>query len=206
MSGRLPRPFAFGFASSGVLEGSEPRWAAVRAVPGCPSPGSRLLLSPCSPVPAGKPLSAGEEYKQERPRPGSRAGVSSRRARRFRDFQHLARGPRERRQHSKTTPSSRTQSRSHRETLPSPWADKARSFPRGRGWPCGPGDPRSGCEYGTRPAPSPLCPRPQGGPPRTAPWVRCPRPGRLCGAHGSLRRPTGSVPARPWHPAVPRRP
>ncbi|XP_040307591.1 uncharacterized protein LOC121015008 [Herpailurus yagouaroundi] len=59
-----------------------------------------------------------------------------------RDSSHLARGPPEP-QHLKTTPVSPTESQTHHEALPSPWPDQARSFPRGRGWPCDLGDPRS---------------------------------------------------------------
>ena len=100
-----------------------------------------LLCPPRPPAPRGRETAlCGGVRKQKRPRRGSRARRGARGC--HRDSSHLARGLPEP-QHLKTTPVSPTESQTHHEALPSPWPDQARSFPRGRGWPCDLGDPRS---------------------------------------------------------------
>ena len=143
-SGRLSSPLAFGFVCSQQQgSGRFPSGADGSAGrPRVPSTGASCSCVPPAPPPRvdGKPLSAGEKWKQKRPRRGSRASRGARGC--HRDSSHLARGLPEP-QHLKTTPVSPTESQTHHEALPSPWPDQARSFPRGRGWPCDLGDPRS---------------------------------------------------------------
>lgn len=140
-SGRLSSPFAFGFVCS-LQQGSGRFPSGADGSAGRPRCVHWRLLLLCPPRPAWTGNRSLWERNRSRSVPAAGAEPVEALGDVARDSSHLARGPPER-QHLKTTPVSPTESQTHHEALPSPWPDHARSFPRGRGWPCDLGDPRS---------------------------------------------------------------
>lgn len=143
-SGRLSSPFAFGFVCS-LQQGSGrfPSGADGSAGrPRVPSTGASCSCVPPAPRHAWTGNRSLRERNGSRSVPAAGAEPVEALGDVTRDSSRLARGPPEP-QHLKTTPVSPTESQTHHEALPSPWPDQAKSFPRGRGWPCDLGDPRS---------------------------------------------------------------